>query len=131
MSSVRSRLGTLLVAGVLTTVTMLVVQQLFLVIAFIAAVPGAVVAGLFAAWSRPTDDLRARTRTAAGAAVIAVVVLALWMLGSSPASHAVRIVLGWAVVAIWLTVLHSAVTAVASSIRHRMRGGQAALPWSA
>ncbi len=131
MSSVRSRLGTLLVAGVLTTVTMLVVQQLFLVIGLIAAVLGAVVGGLFAAWARPMDDLRERIRTAAGAAVMAVVLVALSMLESSPASHAVRIVLGWVVIAIWLTVLHFAVTAVAFSIRQRMRGGQVARPWSA
>lgn len=121
MTRLRSRVGTILVAAMLGIVTMLLVQRLFLVLPLVSAVPAGLVGGVLAAWSRPGAGLRERLVTAAGAAVTTVVAVGLWMVQSVPSGYVLRIVLGWVVVAVVLTAVHTAVTAVAPFVRRRAR----------
>lgn len=121
MSRLRGRVGTVLVAAVLSAVTMILVQRLFLVLPLVSALPAGLVGGALAAWSRPEDELPERLVTAAGAAVATVVAVGLWMVESAPSGYLLRIVLGWVVVAIVLTAVHAAVTALAPVVRRRAR----------
>lgn len=121
MTRLRGRIGTVLVAAVLGAVVMIVVQRLFLVLPLVSAVPAGLVGGALAAWSRPEDELPERLVTAAGVAVATVVAVGLWMVESVPSGYLLRIVLGWVVVAVVLTVVHVAVTSVAQVVRRRTR----------
>jgi len=121
MSRLRGRVGTVLVAAVLSAVTMILVQRLFLVLPLVSALPAGLVGGALAAWSRPEDELPERLVTAAGAAVATVVAVGLWMVESVPSGYLLRIVLGWVVVAIVLAAVQAAVTALAPVVRRRAR----------
>ena len=98
---------------------MLLVQWIFLVIPLVSALPAAVVAGLFAAGARPHDTLLERFGTAGLSAVLTVVLVGLWMSPATPSGYLLRILLGWAVVAVLLMVVHGAVAEGTSKVMER------------
>ena len=100
---------------------MALIQRTFLALPFVAALPAGIVAGAIAGWLRPSDAVRARLVTAAASSVVMVVLDGLWLIRSTPASHLLRILLGWVVIAVLLTGVHLLASSVTPFVLGRVR----------
>lgn len=102
---------------------MYLVSRQFMVTAWVAAVPAGALTGLVTGWLRPSGEPWQRVVTALLCSAVTTVMVAVLATPWAP-GYVVRLTLGWLVVLVELTLIHSLVAILVGVLRGVTRPGR-------